>query len=155
MKALTEPQKQALLDVADGLRVDPKALAALIQFESGWNPQAKNPTSSARGLIQFMNSTARGMGYHGGSAELVSKNPTIEAQLIGPVLNYLMPYSPFHDTPPCLPGQALFLAVFYPAARHWHPDDTFPETVIEANPGINSPRDYVEHVWRRAGEIKI
>lgn len=39
-------------------------LAAAIQHESGWNPAARNPTpgSTATGLIQFIESTARGLG---------------------------------------------------------------------------------------------
>lgn len=41
---------------------DPSDLSACIQFESRWNPAARNPGSSATGLIQFMAATARGLG---------------------------------------------------------------------------------------------
>lgn len=37
-------------------------LGALIQQESGWNPQAAAPTSSAKGLTQLISGTARQMG---------------------------------------------------------------------------------------------
>ena len=39
---------------------DEASLIALIQIESGWNPGAKNPGSSAAGLGQFVTGTARG-----------------------------------------------------------------------------------------------
>ncbi len=35
---------------------------ALAMTESSWNPKAKNPDSSAKGLFQFINSTAKSMG---------------------------------------------------------------------------------------------
>lgn len=38
------------------------ALAELVQRESGWNPQAQNPNSTAFGLFQFLNSTWAGTG---------------------------------------------------------------------------------------------
>jgi phage-related protein len=38
------------------------ALKALVQGESGWNPNAQNPTSTAYGLFQFLNSTWAGVG---------------------------------------------------------------------------------------------
>lgn len=45
------------------MRGDQAALIAVIQHESGWRPNAKNPTSSASGLGQFLTSTARGGGF--------------------------------------------------------------------------------------------
>ncbi len=38
------------------------ALSRLIQKESNWNPKAQNPTSTAYGLFQFLNSTWAGTG---------------------------------------------------------------------------------------------
>jgi hypothetical protein len=38
------------------------ALRTLVQNESGWNPNAQNPTSSAYGLFQFLDSTWGGVG---------------------------------------------------------------------------------------------
>lgn len=37
-------------------------LDQLVQHESGWNPKAQNPSSTAYGLFQFLNSTWRGVG---------------------------------------------------------------------------------------------
>ena len=38
------------------------ALSTLIQKESSWNPNAQNPTSTAYGLFQFLNSTWASVG---------------------------------------------------------------------------------------------
>src|SRR5690606_9261952 len=38
------------------------ALIELVRRESGWNPTAQNPTSTAYGLFQFLNSTWAGVG---------------------------------------------------------------------------------------------
>lgn len=52
-----------LVKVATGLGMDPNWLAAVIAFESGFNPKATNPDSLATGLIQFMpKSTAPSLG---------------------------------------------------------------------------------------------
>ena len=42
--------------------VSPEALIAIAQLESNFNPSARNPSSSAGGLFQFIDSTARGYG---------------------------------------------------------------------------------------------
>lgn len=50
--------------IAQGLSVDPNWLMAVMGFETGYSfdPSIKNPGSSATGLIQFTDSTARGLG---------------------------------------------------------------------------------------------
>lgn len=42
--------------------VDPQLMLAVAQIESGGNPRAQNPNSSAGGLFQFIDSTAKGYG---------------------------------------------------------------------------------------------
>lgn len=45
---------------------DPNEIGALITLwnkESGWNPNAQNPTSTAYGIAQFLNGTWAGTGY--------------------------------------------------------------------------------------------
>ena len=54
--------KKKLEKVASALGVKSSDLLAIMKQESGVNPQAVNPTSNARGLIQFMPSTARMLG---------------------------------------------------------------------------------------------
>ena len=171
MRSLTAGEAEALRAVSYALAVEPSDLAQLIQHESRWDPQARplrpdgTPLSSARGLLQWLDRTAHGLGYsgpdarrpwRGASLDLVTRHPTAEAQLRGPVLEYLRRQAPFEDEPPRLPGQSLFLAVFYPRARRWDPDRLFAAAMTadqgrrfaEANPGIHTPRDYVERVRR-------
>lgn len=62
---LSKKEWTALKDVAADLGMSWEPLYKLINFESGWDPKARNPRSGARGLIQFMPSTARSMGYKG------------------------------------------------------------------------------------------
>jgi len=131
-----------LLDLtAIQLQVDPDDLYRLIDFESGWNPLAKNPNSTARGLIQFVDSTSRKLGYSD-SSELVQLNPTITDQL--PIVkNYLMGFKPFYGK------QSLYMSVFYPAARSWQTGKKFPESVRIANPGIDTVGDYMNKVDKK------
>jgi soluble lytic murein transglycosylase-like protein len=63
---LTPSEWTALKDTAATLGIGWEPLYKLINFESAWNPLARNKTSGARGLIQFMPSTAAGMGYKAG-----------------------------------------------------------------------------------------
>lgn len=143
-QGLSDAESAALREVASQLQANADDLYNLIKFESGWNPQIKNPTSSARGLVQFMDSTARSMGFPGGSAELIRKYPDRISQLRGPVRQYLNAWKPYPTK------QSLYMAVFYPAARFWALTKAFPAAVSRANPGINVVGDYVNYVERRA-----
>ena len=51
-----------VLSVADMLGLPREELAQAVEIESAWNPAARNPTTRATGLIQFMPSTARRLG---------------------------------------------------------------------------------------------
>jgi hypothetical protein len=57
-----------------------QALYQLVAHESGWNPSAQNPTSTAYGLFQFLNSTWAGSGFS------KSSNPAVQ---IAAGLNYI------------------------------------------------------------------
>jgi len=136
---LNETEKNKFISVCNSLPVNPDWLYKLIDFESRWNPLAKNPLSGARGLIQFTNKTARSMGYSSAD-DLVFKYPSIVSQL-DIVYNYLKPYRPFPTE------QSLTMAVFYPDFRYAEPDKAFPDTVTKDNPGINTPADYMRLVF--------
>jgi hypothetical protein len=147
-----ESQKAAVEYVAAQLGIKSLWLIDLIQFESSWNPQAKNKITGARGLIQFMPATAAAMGFSGyrsirdgsptAADNLVATAPTIETQMKY-VLQYLKPLAPF----PTL--QSLHMAVFYPRYRSVAPTTEFPDTVKKANPGIKTVSDYM----RRASPL--
>jgi len=54
--------RKTISDAAAAYGVDPEALLTIAWIESRGNPNAKNPNSSAGGLFQFIDSTARGYG---------------------------------------------------------------------------------------------
>lgn len=155
---LSASDKQAVYSLAGALQVkDPQWLFDLIHFESGSDPKASNPLSSAKGLIQFIDSTARDLGY-ANSQDLINKHPTIPSQLEGPVYAYLSPYAPFNTE------ASLYLSVFFPAARNYDPNTSF-STIFnnlygssgptkyaafkKANPNILTPQDYINYVKKK------
>jgi soluble lytic murein transglycosylase-like protein len=68
---LTPAEEQALRETANKVGVSRDNLYKLIGHESGWNPKARNPIGGARGLLQFIPSTAEALGYHGGPNPLI------------------------------------------------------------------------------------
>jgi len=142
---LTQTERDTLNFVSAQLGIPPEWLEDLIYAESGFDPQAKNPGSSARGLIQFIDSTAQELGFQN-SLDLVTKYPTITTQLRTPVYEYLKRYMPFETK------QSLYLAVFYPAARYKPPEWVFPANVQKANAaaGIDTVQSYMNFVDTQA-----
>lgn len=127
-----------LRSIAARLDVSYGDLFRLIDFESGFNPAASNPRSSARGLLQFIDASAQEMGYID-SRELVEENPTIKDQL--PLVEkYLNKFFPFNDR------KDLFMSVFYPAYRRLPANTVFPAAVQSVNPGIVTIQDYIDLV---------
>lgn len=129
----------ALETISKKLNVNPAWLWSLIQFESRGNPAARNPITGARGLIQFLHSTAKSLGYKDAD-DLAKQNPTFDKQLVGPVYKYLAQYAPFPSK------QSLYMAVFYPAARSWPRSSFFPLPVRQSNPGIDTVQNYIDFV---------
>lgn len=63
-KGVSKEKLKSIAAVAERIGVDPNHLAAVISFETSgtFNPAIKNKGSSATGLIQFMEKTAKGLG---------------------------------------------------------------------------------------------
>lgn len=141
--------QESLNVVAKMLNVEVEFLVKLITKETAgtWNPQIKNPISSARGLIQFMDATAQDMGYSD-SLHLVTEYSTIESQLENPVYSYLRKYAPFAT------NAELYLSVFYPAYRKQDYRKEFPENVIKSNPRIKTPAHYVAFVEGKLSDLE-
>lgn len=133
---------EKLNSVSGVLNVNPDWLYKLIDFESNWKPDAINKKTIATGLIQFIPSTARQLGFKD-SIDLIKQLPGINEQLEYAVKPYLIKYRPF------ISPQSLYMAVFYPAARFWDPNKKFPEIVTRYNPGIETPADYVSYVEKK------
>ena len=144
---LTGSQKASATRAAQSIGVPVEWLLAVIQNESGGNPAAKNPKSSARGLIQFVDATAKSLGY-ASSLALVNQNPTFEEQVEGPVVDYFNLYAPFYDR------DSFIGSVFYPAYRST-PYKALPANVQAVNPGITTLHGYVESVWAHYKGIKL
>lgn len=148
---------QALFDVAAAIGARPEWLYKLIHFETAgtFDPLIRNYAgSSGRGLIQFMDATAKGLGY-AGSADLVDRHPTVEGQLRGPVLAYFKTMGMPYKTP-----QDLYMTVFLPKYRKAAADTVIyqgePEkqaTFRRYNPGIKTVGDYVRKVEGKIPEI--
>lgn len=87
---------------------DPNWLMFLMGFETRYtfSPSIKNPTSTATGLIQFLESTARDLGTTTAQLRLMSAEDQLDY-----VYKYLdkknKKFSSYHD---------LYLAIIYPAA---------------------------------------
>lgn len=145
-----QERKEIIADIAGKLNVNPSWLDALINFETAgtYSPTIKNPNSSARGLIQVINSTARSDFGVTDSFALVNMYPTFREQMYNVVYPYLKKYAPFPTK------QSLYMAVFYPAFRNVSPTTPFPATVQKANTytvngrsvTISTPADYIRFV---------
>ena len=142
MKLLLTDAQKALDQTAALLAIPSEWLKALIDFESSWNPAARNASTGARGLIQFLPKTAQALGYLNAD-DLVLKFPTAAAQLKTPVYAYLKQFKPYPTK------QSLYMAVFYPAARSWPTTAFFPDTVRKANPNIDTVQNYIDHVEKK------
>jgi hypothetical protein len=140
--ALDMTKAQALTQLSKWMGVNESWLDGLIRFESGWDPAAENKISGARGLIQFMPSTAKILGYRDAD-DLVEKYPDIPSQLLGPVAAYFkLPAS----KGPWPTKQSLYMSVFYPAYRSVTPDTMMSSLVRSENPGIDTVQDYMNFV---------
>ena len=93
-------------DICSQLNIKPDWLMFVMWFESRLNPQAANPISKAQGLIQFMPSTARGLGTTTAALKRMRN-----VQQLDFVLYYLRPYKGRMKT-----WVDVYLAVFYPRA---------------------------------------
>lgn len=140
-------RSDVIADVAAKLGTPADLLDSLIRFESGYDPQAKNKLSSARGLIQIIDSSARELGFLN-SADAVAQFPDFESQMYHVVYPYLRRKK---SLGPLDTEQRLYMAVFYPAYMNVPLDTLFPASVQKVNPGISTPRDYINYVRRKIG----
>lgn len=133
----------ALMAIGDKYGIPFEWLVNLINFESGrtFNPAIRN-SIGATGLIQFLPSTAQGLGT---TTDALSKM-TFKQQLVY-LDRYLYSVLRNHlvngKIPKTFTQGDLFMAIFYPVAVG-KPGFTFPENVKRANSGISTPYDYAK-----------
>ncbi len=137
---ISEDLALAIAEVASDLDVDAYALANVINFESGFNAQAVNPSSGASGLIQFMPRTATGLGTSVGAIRGMS---ALQQMVL--VRRYFEPFEALRRP------HSVAMAVFYPKAINWLGFRPFPFKVIKANGWkILTPAGYLRMMNERA-----
>jgi len=120
-----------VISISEKLDILPESLMIVMNNESGVNPQAKNPTSTATGLIQFMEATAKGMGTT--TQALYTMDGVSQLDY---VYKYLDVYkSKMNDT------ADVYLAVFYPQALFEKGEWQFPLWAVKANPIFDINKD--------------
>jgi hypothetical protein len=149
--------------LAQKLNVDKADLFALINFETGGriNPQIRNRSgSSAKGLLQFTNESARRIKDKNGknlksSAHLIKEYPSVKDQMEiptrhnkygGPVYQYLNMLAPFKST------DDLFMAVMYPPARK---TGILPKHISKLNAGIKTSKQFVHMARQKVAKASV
>lgn len=122
-----------VIEISRKLECDPKHLMLVMNNESGLNHKVKNPTSSATGLIQFMDSTAKSLG----TTTLTLKSMSNVEQLDW-VYKYLLKYKGRYTT-----ASDLYLGVFFPLALYKNDDYVFPKWASDANKIFDVNKDKV------------
>lgn len=134
-----------IVRVSGVIGIKPSWLANVINFESrGGDPQAVNTFGTkptyATGLIQFMPSTARGLGTT--REELYGMSGREQMKWVE---KYFMPWRGRLDS-----QEDVYMVVFYPVAIGKPDNWTFPPAVEKSNPGIRTPADYARMANRNA-----
>ena len=128
---------ERVVQVAQSVRIqDPRWLATVINFESRFDPTARN-SSGATGLLQFMPETARGLST---TTTAISRMSAMEQ------MNYVERYYQqrwIANKAPFRSQLDTFMAVFWPAAIGKGPGYRFPSRVPAHNPGIYTAGDYL------------
>lgn len=144
---LSETELRKLRAVARSLHVPASSLYRLIDFESRWGVRARNPRSSATGLLQWVEGTAKGLGT---STNAIARMGVLDQ--LGLVERHLKKFG--GRLTGNLPT-SLYMAVFYPVAMGWGVDTAFPASVQRANPGIRTVGDYVARVEARPVPVEL
>jgi hypothetical protein len=126
--------RRRLVRLAESLGTDPDWLAAVMSRESGFRADARNPSSGAVGLIQFMPSTALGLGTT--TAELSQMSAEDQLDFVE---RY---YAAFRGRLGTMDD--VYVATFWPAAvgrGREHVIARSGERVYEANKGLDVDDD--------------
>jgi len=139
-----------MYEIKDRLGIEPNWLMVVMLYESGVNPAAVNPVGGATGLIQFMPTTARGLGTSTEALRMMD-----HVQQLDYVEKYYRPYAGKIKS-----GEDLYLINFYPYAIY-QPDSYiigsekgmgYAKKVYEQNAGVR--RDTNKDGYISKGEWK-
>lgn len=126
---------EKVISISDELNISPNWLMIVINNESAgtFSPSIKNPTSTATGLIQFMEATAKSLGTS--TSQLASMT---NVQQLDYVKKYLSRYASKIKS-----AADMYLAVFFPKAL-WQSDSyVFPQWATKANPIFDINKDKI------------
>lgn len=133
VKVNQEAFGKKVIEVSASLKIAPEWLMVVMNNESGLQSWIKNPTSSASGLIQFMEATAKGLGTT--TAELRAMSNVKQMDY---VQRYMQPYaSKIKDV------SDVYLAIFFPAALFKPDSFVFPTWASNANKIFDLNKDTV------------
>jgi len=126
-----------LTDICLKLGCNPSDMTTVMNSESGMNPKARNSNGGATGLIQFMPSTALGLGTTVNELYNMSASQQLDY-----VYKYFYPYRGKLKS-----GYDIYLATFFPAAigkPFWYILETeglSRSVIARANPAIDLNKD--------------
>ncbi len=148
--------------LANRLNVSTDDLFALMYTETGgtMNPKIASKVSSAKGLLQFTDESARRITDKNGkklksSAHLIRVYPTAKDQLEipnkhnihgGPVYQYLNMLAPFKSS------EDLYMAVMYPPGRS---TGVLPKWARKNNAGIKTAKDFLNLARRKVARSGV
>lgn len=146
---VTKDDLKALMSITNKYGLVFEHAINLINFESGrtFNPAIKN-SIGATGIIQFMPSTAKGLGT---TTDALSKM-TFQQQLVYVdkyIYNALRKHLVNGKVPDTFTQGDLFMTIFTPAAIG-KPDYKFNTDTVNANAGIKTPYDYTSRALKNA-----
>ncbi len=124
--------------IAQRINCDYKDLLGVMNSESGINASAKNPNGSATGLIQFIESTARGLGTT--TAQLRRMKPIKQLDYVEKYLAQNKSAAGFSSGHKLSAGE-LYALIFLPARASRQVLATRGETYYSANRGLDKNKD--------------
>jgi hypothetical protein len=138
--------------ISTKLGINPSFLMMAMFKETGgtFSPSIKNPTSSATGLIQFMEATAKRLGTTTAKLRAMSALDQLDF-----VYKYFLPFKGRLKSFP-----DVYLAIFYPAGIGKSDSWRFPNWVYKANRGIDLNKDGILTIgdfkkWALKGQPKV
>jgi hypothetical protein len=120
-----------VIEICKSLGIAPEWLMVVMNNESGLQSAIKNPTSSASGLIQFMEQTAKALGTTTADLRAMSNVDQLDY-----VYRYMKPYaSKIKDV------SDVYLSIFFPAALYKTEAFVFPTWASNANKIFDLSKD--------------